>query len=94
MHGGHPTVILRVSAQVLCDCLTRARRASDRDPDLHPHGAHLVATASDSETPQAYDASTTYISFIIENGDNVVYLVSSRRTWLQERVCKCQSVAG
>jgi len=47
-----------------------------------------------SETPQSYDASKTYISFIIGDGDNVGYLVSSRRTWMEERVSKCQSGEG
>merc|ERR1712136_457893 len=47
-----------------------------------------------SESPQTYDPTKTYISFIIGDGDNVGYLTTSRRSWMEERVSKCQSGAG
>merc|ERR1712136_680747 len=43
---------------------------------------------------QVASDSASNISFIIGDGDNVGYLVSSRRTWMEERVSKCQSGEG
>ena len=41
-----------------------------------------------------YNASKTYMSFVMGDGDNVGFLKGSRRAWLQERVTKCEAGEG
>jgi len=40
---------------------------------------------------ESFNASTTYISFIMGDGDNVQYLKTSRRDWMMERVSRCDA---
>jgi hypothetical protein len=37
-----------------------------------------------------YDPSKTYISFVIGDGDNVNFVKSTRRSWMESRVSHCQ----
>ena len=43
--------------------------------------------------PQAvsYDSSKTYVAFVIGDGDNIRYIMSTRRDWLQQRLDRCQN---
>jgi len=38
-----------------------------------------------------YNASKTYISFLVGDGDNVAYIKGSRRQWISQRVTMCQN---
>ena len=41
-----------------------------------------------------YDPSTTYISLIVGDGDNIAFMKGGRRGWMNERVEHCQSQPG
>jgi hypothetical protein len=41
-----------------------------------------------------FNASRTYVSFIVGDGDNIAYLKSSRFDWLQQRAAECAAPAG
>lgn len=56
------------------------RRAPITDP------SELVHTAPEALT---YDPATTYVAFVIGDGDNIAYLQSTRATWLRERLDAC-----
>jgi hypothetical protein len=42
--------------------------------------------------PQAvsYDPSRTYVAFVIGDGDNIRYIMSTRRDWLDQRLARCR----
>jgi hypothetical protein len=56
-----------------------------------PVTAPLVQNPSPS-TP--FNASKTYIAFIVGDGDNISYLKSSRYDWFQQRAAACAAPAG
>jgi hypothetical protein len=37
-----------------------------------------------------YDPATTYVAFVIGDGDNLRYIMSSRRDWLEQRLARCR----
>lgn len=37
-----------------------------------------------------YDPTKTYIAFVVGDGDNVQYIMSSRKEWLRQRLADCQ----
>ena len=39
----------------------------------------------------AYDPATTYVAFVIGDGDNLRYIMSSRRDWLEQRLARCRN---
>lgn len=39
----------------------------------------------------SYDPSRTYVAFVIGDGDNVNYILSTRNVWLQERLDACST---
>jgi hypothetical protein len=41
-----------------------------------------------------YDPSRTYVAFVIGDGDNIDYMLSTRREWLQQRVASCQAAGA
>ena len=41
-----------------------------------------------------YDPSTTYISLIVGDGDNIAFMKGGRRGWMNERVEYCRSQPG
>ena len=52
----------------------------------------LLATRKDIAAGRlVYDPSTTYMSFIIGDGDNIAFMKGGRRGWMEERVSYCQS---
>ena len=38
-----------------------------------------------------YDPTRTYVAFVIGDGDNVRYIFSTRRTWLEQRLAACSA---
>jgi hypothetical protein len=36
-----------------------------------------------------YDPQNTYVAFIIGDGDNIRYIMSTRRDWMEQRVARC-----
>jgi len=57
------------------------RRAPITDPDeLQRNEPEAVA----------YDPDTTYVAFVVGDGDNVRFLMSSRNEWLQQRLDDCR----
>lgn len=58
--------------------------ATRRDP---------ITVAGELETNEpediTYDADKTYVAFVIGDGDNIRYIMSSRRDWLQQRLDAC-----
>lgn len=51
------------------------------DPALLPR--------SPPENP-GYDPSRTYVAFVVGDGDNVRYLMSTRRDWMEQRLARCR----
>ncbi len=45
-----------------------------------------------TNTPQIlkYNPQTTYVAFVIGDGDNIRYIMSTRKEWLGQRVAKCR----
>ena len=41
-----------------------------------------------------YNASKTYMTFIVGDGDNVQYIKGGRLTWFQQRIAACNSPKG
>jgi hypothetical protein len=39
--------------------------------------------------PAAYDPATTYVAFVVGDGDNIGYMMSSRHDWFAQRVAEC-----
>jgi hypothetical protein len=39
----------------------------------------------------AYDPNRTYVAFVIGDGDNIRYIFSTRRAWLEQRLAACAS---
>lgn len=56
------------------------RRAAIADP------AELSPPAPEQVT---YDPTKTYVAFVVGDGDNVRFIMTSRRAWLAERVAAC-----
>lgn len=42
----------------------------------------------------AYDPAKIYVAFVVGDGDNVAYMMSSRRDWLAQRKAGCSSSPG
>ena len=40
-----------------------------------------------------YDASKTYVAFVVGDGDNIAYIASTRHDWFRQRVDECTSGA-
>ena len=52
----------------------------------------LLATRQDIAAGRlVYDPATTYITFIVGDGDNIAFMKGGRRGWMEERVSYCQS---
>ncbi len=49
-----------------------------------------VVTQSALE-PITYDPSRTYVAFVVGDGDNIAYMLSSRREWFRQRLAACPS---
>lgn len=50
---------------------------------------HPLLQNAGPSPPEAYNASRTYIAFIVGDGDNVAYLKGARRKWMRDRVNRC-----
>jgi hypothetical protein len=46
------------------------------------------------EEDDPYDPATTYVAFVIGDGDNVRYLMTTRGEWLRRRLDECDRPAG
>ena len=44
--------------------------------------------------PLAYNASKTYIAFVVGDGDNIAFIKSSRWTWMEQRLAACAGGHG
>jgi hypothetical protein len=42
---------------------------------------------------EAYDASKTYVAFVVGDGDNIDYVMSTRREWFRQRLAACSAGA-
>ncbi len=42
----------------------------------------------------SYDPGTTYVAFIVGDGDNIGYLTTTRHDWFRERLTDCQSAGA
>ncbi|MFO0757958.1 MAG: hypothetical protein U0359_15790 [Byssovorax sp.] len=49
-----------------------------------------VVTQNKAE-PISYDPGSTYVAFIVGDGDNVQYMLTTRREWFRQRLLDCQS---
>lgn len=67
---------------------TRTTNLSFFDTRRPPIAApdELALTTPDAVT---YDPSRTYVAFIIGDGDNIRYIMSTRKEWLEQRVAAC-----
>lgn len=63
---------------------------STRSPPIE---AVDVVKQSDLE-PISYDAGTTYVAFVVGDGDNIQYLMTTRHDWFQQRLTDCQSATA
>ena len=58
----------------------------------------IAAPLAQAPTPAAaaivYNASRTYLSIVIGDGDNLAFVKSSRRAWLEQRRAACSGVSG
>jgi hypothetical protein len=41
-----------------------------------------------------YDPSRTYVAFVVGDGDNIAYMLSSRRDWFRQRLAACPTGAA
>ena len=57
------------------------RRAPITKPEQLPTNPAQVLT---------YNPQTTYVAFVIGDGDNVRYMMSTRKEWMDQRVAKCR----
>ncbi|MSQ85029.1 MAG: hypothetical protein EXR77_19510 [Myxococcales bacterium] len=58
--------------------------------------AALTETSRPSANPPekvAYDPSKTYVAFVVGDGDNVAYLLTTRREWFAQRQADCMAPA-
>lgn len=37
-----------------------------------------------------YDPGTTYVAFVVGDGDNIRYIMSTRKEWMEQRLAKCR----
>lgn len=58
---------------------------STRTPKITGSGA---VTQNDLE-PLTYDPSKTYVAFVVGDGDNIGYMMTTRHDWFQERIADC-----
>lgn len=42
----------------------------------------------------AYDPARTYVAFVIGDGDNIRYVMSTRKEWLERRLAACRAAAS
>jgi hypothetical protein len=63
---------------------------STRAPAISEAGA-VVPNPIDTPT---YDPGKTYVAFVIGDGDNVQYMLTTRRDWFQKRVAACEASAA
>ena len=43
--------------------------------------------------PITYDPTRTYVAFVVGDGDNIGYMMSTRRDWFLQRSAACQAAA-
>ncbi len=48
-----------------------------------------VVTQNELE-PLSYDPGTTYVAFVVGDGDNIQFIMSTRHDWIVQRVADCQ----
>jgi hypothetical protein len=58
---------------------------STRAPAITKSGALVPNPPEDV----AYDASKTYVAFVVGDGDNIHFMLTTRRDWFQERIAEC-----
>ncbi len=46
------------------------------------------------QAPVAYDPGRTYVAFFVGDGDNLAYMLSTRRDWFRQRVAGCARPAA
>ncbi len=56
-----------------------------RSPAITEAGA-VVQTAAEVVT---YDPQKTYVAFVVGDGDNIQYMLSTRRDWFKQRIAAC-----
>jgi hypothetical protein len=61
---------------------------STRRPPITKPGQLTTNEAEDI----TYDPQKTYVAFVVGDGDNVAYIMSTRRQWLTERMAHCEEV--
>jgi hypothetical protein len=58
--------------------------SSRRMPILEPHEIEQ----NEPETIE-YDPGTTYVAFVVGDGDNIAFMMAQRREWIHRRVAEC-----
>jgi hypothetical protein len=58
-----------------------------------PIAAPGVVTQNPAEQV-AYDPGTTYVAFVVGDGDNVQYMLTTRRDWFRRRLEECQGAGA
>jgi hypothetical protein len=79
-------------------CLPSANMGAipTRTSNLSFFDTRRAAIASAAELPRTapeaitFDAEKRYVAFVIGDGDNVRYIMSTRRDWLQQRLDRCR----
>jgi hypothetical protein len=50
--------------------------------------------AQNALEPIQYDPSKTYVAFVVGDGDNVQYMMTTRHDWFRQRLADCQNVGN
>ena len=71
------------------------RPAIEGPGELLDYLGALLSTRQDlAEGKLVYDPATTYMSFIVGDGDNIAFMKGGRRGWMEERVGNCLAEEG
>lgn len=51
--------------------------------------ASFAALRSNAPEATTYDSTRTYVAFVVGDGDNIDYVMSTRREWFRQRIAAC-----
>lgn len=87
-------------AQTLCLASRNMGAIASETNNLSFFSTHAAPITEPGEVRQndpesiTYDPSRTYVAFVVGDGDNVDYVLSTRREWFTQRVTACESPGG
>ncbi len=57
-------------------------------------GAQANGITPNELEPISYDPGKTYVAFVVGDGDNIRYMMTTRHDWFKQRLADCQSANG